>query len=63
MNYYFCLETYNELNIQSILFFPIFGSPSAIASRPGHFGYQFGLVRVFQVSGSSDRGLEDPFTT
>ena len=25
-------------------------------ARPGHFGYRFGSVRVFQVSGSSDRG-------
>ena len=31
--------------------------------RPGHFGYRFDSVRVFRVSGSSDKGLEDPFTT
>ncbi|KAF2618920.1 hypothetical protein F2Q68_00041076 [Brassica cretica] len=27
-----------------------------LGSRPGHFGYRFGSVRVFRVSGSSDRG-------
>ena len=27
-----------------------------ITYRPGHFGYRFGSVRVFRVSGSSDRG-------
>ncbi|KAF3495799.1 hypothetical protein DY000_02053920 [Brassica cretica] len=36
---------------------------ATVEARPGHFGYRFGSVRVFRVSGNSGRGLEDPFTT
>ena len=50
------------LRVFVIITAPLWKDCLCIIIRHGHFRYRFSLVRVFWVSDSSGRGLEDPFT-